>query len=211
MIRSQKFLTAGVVFGLTWLAGCSSAPKTKPEISRLLGKRVALVEVQGEDTARRSVEVALVNQLSRDGSFILVSKQDWDAAKRSADTAAADWKSWAEAAKADWGLEVRVHEFRAEETEGYDREEVTDSQLAEERGDSGKDSRLVKVKSLNAAVDLELTFTEVKTGDVRTARIQESRAHRQEASKTAIRMPPRLRVLEELTQKAVTEFFEKYR
>lgn len=211
MIRTQRFLTAGVVFGLTWLAGCSSTPKTKPEISRLLGKRVALVEVRGEDTARRSVEVALVNQLSREGNFILVSKQDWDAAKRSSETAAADWKSWADAAKADWGLEVEVRQFRAEESEGYDREEVTDSQLAEERGDSGKDSRLVKVKSLNADVELEFVFTEVKSGDVRKATIQESSAYRKEASQSAIRMPPRLRVLEELTQKAVTKFFEQYR
>ncbi len=192
------------------LAACSSAPKTTPELSRLEGRKVALVEVTGEATARAVFEVALVNQIREHGSFILVSKQDTERARQAPGTQISDWRGWAQAAGADLALRIEVRRFEAETHEGVSSETVTDSQLAAERGDDGKSERLVRVKSLDGAVSANLEFTDLKTGEVRRALAEKQDRKVAEERTSAMHLPPRLRFLEKLAQDALAEFFERY-
>jgi hypothetical protein len=204
------------LIGVSWTS-CSSGPKrTTPELSKLEGKKVALVEVEAEPTARRIVEVALVNQLVKDGTFILVSKQDVDAARTQPKTDLLNPIDIARAAGADFALLARVLEFDATTREGYSKEVVEDSQLAEERGEKERmTERLYKVKSLTGKVRVEMTFlpaaADADLSDRRTAVAEADQVVTAEAKTSAARLPPKMRFLEELTNQAFAKFFETYR
>jgi hypothetical protein len=121
-----------LIFGIS---GCSSAKKrsTTSELAALDGKKVALVSVDGEETPRKIVEVALVNQLVQRGTFILVAKEDLAVARVAPDQDPLDWRGIAKKAGADFALRAKVLKFEAPIHEGYSTAEVIDTQLAAER------------------------------------------------------------------------------
>lgn len=193
-------------------SGCASTRKTVPELSRLEGKKVALIELEAEATARSIVEVALVNQLMKRGTFVLVSKTDVEAARQSTAVDPTDYKKIAQLAGGDFALRAKVLKFDAIEREGYENEVVEDSQLKAERGEKGsKVSRPYKVKSLTGDVQVELEFTDLaEPDDVRRGTAEASNVVSKDARKEAIRMPPKMRFLEDLANEAFRQFFEKY-
>jgi hypothetical protein len=210
-LRKLKF--SGVVFCLL-LAGCSGKKvRTTPELSRLAGKKVALVEVDGEETARNIVEVALVNQLVRTGYFELVSKQDIEAARVALDVDSSHPLAVARKSGADYALEAKVLAFDAVEKQGYSEEKVQDSQLEQETG-NGETTRVYKVKRLDGHVAVELDFTDVRAsgkGETRSAVAEKSEQVSADSRTEAAHLPPRLRFLEKLSNDAFHDFFEKYK
>ncbi len=212
----QAVKAMAVVCLVAHASSCSSGPKrTTPELSKLEGKKVALVEVEAEPTARRIVEVALVNQLVKAGTFELISKQDLEAARTKPDTDLTDKLEIARAAGADYALTAKVLEFDGTTREGYSKETVEDSQLAAERGEKERmTERVYKVKSLTGKVRVELTFVpagEKDSPDRRSAVAEADEVVTAEARTGAARLPPKMRFLEELTNKAFARFFETYR
>jgi len=191
------------------IGACSHAQKKTPELAKLAGKKVALVEVTGEDTARRIAEVALINQLTARGTFILVSKEDVEAARVSYKQDPSDWKGIAQRAGADYGLIARVLEFKTIQNTGYNHVKTEDSEMEKETGNAETDN-LVKVKSLTGTVKIELQFAELKTNDVRTGIVEKSNTVTADESQGGIHLPPRLRFLEDLSNQAFHEFFDKY-
>lgn len=216
MASKLKRFLIGLVAGALALS-CSSTPKKTPELSKMEGKKVALIEIEGESTSRSIVEVALVNQLLQHGSFVLVSKQDVEAARRAPEQDPRDWKGIAKRAGADYALRGKILEFDADTREGYSSEEVEDSQLAEERGeDAAKTERLFKVKSVTGKVRVELEFADLnspkdpKDNDTRIGIAESQDQVVQEERKLAARMPPKLRFLEKIANEAFRKFFEIY-
>ena len=201
---------------LALAAGCSTAKKkTAPELARLEGRKVALVDIDGEETARRVVEVALINQLANRGTFILVSKQDVEAARAAPDQSPTDWKGLARRSGAEFALRAKVLEFSAETREGYSSEMVEDSQLAQEQGESARKSeRIFKAKAIDGKVRVQLEFTELSPKDasdaVRVAVAEKTDRVSGDEKDGAIHLPPKLRFLENLTNEAFREFFERY-
>jgi hypothetical protein len=203
---AAKFTVLGA---LCWISACSHAQKKTPELSKLQGKKVALVEVTGEETARRVAEVALINQLTQRGTFYLVSKQDVDAARTAYQQDPSDWKGIAKRAGADYALIAHVLVFKSDEREGYSTEQIEDSQMEEETGDA-ETERLYKVKSLTGTVKVELDFADLASGDVRSGVTEKSGTVTADERKGGIHLPPRLRFLEGLANEAFREFFNQY-
>lgn len=201
-------------------SACSSAPqRTTPKLSDLEGKKVALIEVESEPTQRQMVEVALVNQLVRDGTFELVNKKEVDKARTLPDVSPTDWKEMARRAGADLALKARVLEFKADDHEGWTRVDREDSVLAAEQGESARKSKqLVRAKSLEGSVKVELSFTDLRAlgsaegaGETRSAIAEATETVSSDQSKGPIQLPLRMRFLEKLVNRAFAEFFEKYR
>jgi hypothetical protein len=210
----KRFFALGVL-AVVYASGCSSGPKrTTPELSKLEGKKIALVEVEAEPTARRIVEVALVNQLMKRGTFELVSKQVLDTARIKPHTKLDDIAELAREAGADYALIAKVLEFDATTREGYSKEVVEDSQMAAERGEDARmTERTYKVKSLTGKVRVELTFIRAKADedtDRRTAVAEADKVVTVEEKTSAARLPPKMRFLEELANEAFAKFFETY-
>jgi hypothetical protein len=209
----RKLQFSGVVFCLL-LAGCSGKKaKTTPELSNLVGKKVALVEVDGEETARNIVEVALVNQLVRTGYFELVSKEDLEAARTALDVDSSNPRAVARKAGADYALNAKVLTFDAVEKNGYSEEKVHDTQLEEETG-NGDTTRVYKVKRLDGHVAVKLDFTNLSPsgkGETRSGIAEKSEQVSADSKTEAAHLPPRLRFLEKLSNDAFHDFFEKYK
>lgn len=209
-------LIAVSLLGAALFAGCASPgpKKTEPELARYLGRKVALCGIEGEESARQIVEVALVNQLMKHGSFELVPRNEIDQARRDPDIDPSSAWQVAKRAGADVALTARVLEMRATEREGYSAVEEEDSQLAAERGRKrGKARRLFKVKTLEGEVKVELRFRDVaggEKGDERHAVAFASDIAEASAEKSAIHLPPRLGFLEQITQRAFADFFRQY-
>lgn len=200
--------TAGVLS----LAGCSHAKKKTPELSQLEGKKVALVDVEGEATSRKVVEVALINQLVQRGTFEIVAKEDVAAARSAPEQAPQDWVGIARRAGADYAVRAKVLEFKADTRDGYSSEEIHDSQLAAERGEKeGKTQRLYKVKSLAGLVRLQLDFskTDPNDPDPRSSVSEAEKTVTAETKSGAAHLPPRLRFLEGLANEALKKFFDE--
>jgi hypothetical protein len=203
-----------VVF-LLLLGACSSAPRTTPRLSDLIGKRVALIEIEGEATQRSMIEVALVNNLQREGSFELISKEELQQAKTAPDVDTSDDQALGRKLKADYVLRIRALNFDASERQGYDRVKMEDSQLAAERGESARmTQRLVKVKSLTGTVALKIRFTPVAGAGQEPASREATQTVtdtvRATEEKGAIRLPEKMSFLSRLTQRALDEFFKQY-
>jgi hypothetical protein len=194
---------------LLTVSSCAGKKKTTPELSLLEGKKVALVAIEAEPGARNMIEVALVNQLHDHGSFILVSKQDVESARLRPDIDPLDWKSIAEAAGATVALRTRAVVFEANERQGYSKEEIFDTQLAEDRGDDGKDVRVYKVKGLKARVDYELSFTDLRTGETKIGHARAEDTVTAEAKNESAHLPPRMKYLSDLTERAFKTFFNE--
>lgn len=209
----KRFKRGLISFGLALsLISCTTAKKNKtnPALAEMTGKKVALVSIEGEDTARRVVEVALINQLVQRGTFILVSKQDVEAARTAPQQDPRDWNGIAKRTGADYALRARVIQFQADQNEGYSSDTVYDSQLAEEQGTDGKTERVYKVKSLDGHVRVELQFIRLSDNDTRIGFANADEKVEADAQKTAIHLPPSLRFLEKLSNKAFKEFFDQY-
>jgi hypothetical protein len=209
-VRQKRFWLTSL---LVLLAACSSAKKNaseKPELSELQGKKVAFLSVEGEATARKIVEVALINQLVQRGTFILISKQEVDAAQKAPDQDPMDWRGIATRAGADYALQAQVLQFEAPIQEGYSTREVQDSQLAEEMGTDGKTQQVFKAKSLNGHVRIQLTFTRLIDGETKTAVAEAEEKIEANSQSSSIRLPPQLRFLEDLSNKAFRKFFDQY-
>jgi hypothetical protein len=202
-------------FGLAGLAlaasACSSARKKEPELSELRGKKVALVEIDGESTARKVVEVALINQLVSKGTFSILAKQDVDAARTAPEQDTTDWQGIARRAGAEYALRAHVLEFDTREDLGYSSETVQDSVLAQERGDDGTTERLYRVRALTGKVRIELEFARLADGDLRKAVAERERRIIAEDKTGRADLPPRLRYIETLCNEAFGEFFERYK
>ena len=190
---------------------CSSAKKKSTlQLDELSGKKVALVSIDAEDTAKKIIEVALINQIVERGTFILISKQEIELARAAADQDALDWKGIAKRAGADYALQAKALEFDAPTHEGYSTEEVKDSQLAEEQGTDGITQKVFKVKAMDARVKVQLQFTQLSNGETR-AGVAEGEDHVTEnARNSAIHLPPKLRFLEALSNRAFKKFFEEF-
>ena len=201
-----------MAIAVTLLAfGCSHAKTKNPQLSKLEGKKVALVDVEGETTARQVVEVALVNQLVQRGTFLLVSKQDVQAARDLPGMSPVDDLGIAKKAGADFALAAKVLEFDGTTRSGVSSETVNDSQLAEERGThEAMTERLYPVKSLTGKVRVELTFTNVATGEIRSGIAEKQDTLVNEGKTEAVHLPPKLGYLENLSNEAFRDFFERY-
>lgn len=204
-LRRLHFLLAAVFL----VTGCSSLRKKTPELSEMEGKKVALVEIESEATERKIIEVALVNQLVQHGSFILVSREEIEKARRAPDLKPTDWMELTRRVGADYALRAKVLQFDADVHEGYNKEEVEDTQLEAETGDA-RTERVFKAKAMEAKVRVELSFTRIFDGDTRTGVAESEDRVVKEAKSEAIHMPPKMRFLENLSNKAFKDFFEKY-
>jgi len=204
-------LMAGL--GILGTAACSSAPKNRPVLSEMEGKKVALVSIEGSETQKRIIEVALVNQLVRNGSFLLIPREEVDRARTHPAQDPRDIQGIARRSKADYALTAKVAEFLAEEREGYSEEKVEyDSLLAQERGESrASTTRLFKVKSLEGKVKIQLRFIDLDAHQVREGDALAQQTLRSSGKRGAPKLPPKLRFLEKLTQQAFAEFFKNYR
>lgn len=201
---------AAVAVLLTFATACSSSKKraSEPELSRYKGKKIALVELKAEKTARTIVEVALANQIAKRGTFVLLPKQDYDEARARIGVNTIDPNEVARAMGADYSLRIRLDQFEAKETKGFSKEEVDDSQLAAERG-SGKASQVYPVKALEGKVRASLTFTDLTSGDVRAGDAVGMDRVEADAKTEAIHLPPKMKFLSDLTEKAFEEFFDR--
>ena len=189
---------------------CSHASKkTTPELSKMEGKKVALIEVVGEDTARQAAEVALINQLISRGTFIIVSKQDVQAARIQFQQDPSDWKGIAKRAGADFALKARVLEFKSEENVGYSHQQVEDSQMEAETGVATSD-QLYKVKALTGSVRVELQFANLAEDDTRQAIAEKQGRAEADERQGAAHLPPRLSFLTGLLEQAFKQFFDQY-
>lgn len=214
MMKTKKTLPclqASLVVCSLIVSGCSSTPRIQPELSDYEGKKIALVEVKGKRTAKRVAEVALINQLSKRGTFILLNKKDLEKVRSAYHQDPRKWQEIAQRAGAEYALRILVKEFSAEDRQGYSKEKVYDSQLAAERGeDAGTTERVFKVKSLTGKVNYLVEFTDLKSGEVRKAHAQAKKVVTQDERKGGIHLPPRLRFLEDLSNEAFETFFEEF-
>lgn len=200
-----------VCSALISLTACSTASK-KPvlRLSELEGKKVALVEIEAEKTARSIVEVALVNQLTKRGTFYLVPKKDLEQIRTDTQSDPSDWRGLAKQVSADFALRAFVKKFKAETENSSTRETVYDSQYAEEQGNDGKMERVVPVKTLHGEVEVDLEWTQLTGNQTITEKAQASQIVEEKGGTSAIHLPPRMRFLEELTNRAFGQFFEKH-
>ncbi len=215
---SREVKRFAILFLVGALTACSSGSKrTTPKLSEMTGKKVALVEIDAEPSTRLSVEVSLVNELIARGTFELIAKGDLEKAKQDPALNPLDAVALGKRVGADYVLKTRVRSFTADETSGYVKIKVEDSQLAAEQGEKARwTEKPVKAKSLVGTVHLELEFTDlarfeknptdaVKTGPaVATQRIDATE------EKGAIALPPKMKFLDQLTRKAVRSFFEEF-
>ena len=203
-----SFLLAGAA-----LLGCSHGRVKEPELSEMKGRKVALIEIDGEATAKKIIEVALINQLVERGTFILISKQEVDTARTAASQDPSDWQGIAKRAGAEYALRAKVLEFEGNTRTGYSSEVVDDPQMAEDRGNGdGKTERYYKVKSLTGNVKVQLDFANLdpKNADIRSGIAESQEVATEEAKNSAAHLPPKLRFLEKIANDAFKKFFEKY-
>jgi len=211
----RRFL---IIMLLGALTSCSSGPKrSTPKLSEMVGKKVALVEIDAEPSTRLSVEVSLVNELISRGSFVLINKADLEKAKQDPTLHPTDTAALGRKVGADYTLKTKVLAYSADETAGYVKVRVEDSQLAAEQGEKARwTEKPVKAKSLVGTVHLEMEFTDlaklekdpadaVKSGPaVAMERIDATE------EKGAIKLPPKMSFLDKLTRQAVRKFFEEF-
>ena len=205
-------------FLIFFLAGCSSSQKKNSSddvapiaLSQLHGKKIVLSEIHGESTAKKIIEVALVNQLVKEGSFILLAKKEIEKLRHQYDTDTSDMEALAKQAGADYSLQIRVIEFEASFHEGHFIEEVEDSQYEEEQGNSEKLKKTFQIKTLEGRVKAKLEFRPLKEGDkTLSGTAQAYEKIEKNNKKEAIQFPPKLGFLENLTNKAFRDFFDRY-
>jgi hypothetical protein len=203
-----RLAVAGCLVAAT-ACGCSHAKLTTPELSKMEGKKVALVEMDGEPTAKRVVEVALINQLVQRGTFLIVSREDVEKARVAPEQNPMDWEGIGRRAGAEYAIRAKVLDFDASEREGYSKETVEDSQMEAETGDATTE-RVYKVKSLEGKVRVQMDFSSLTEKDLRSGVAEAEETVTSEAKDSRAELPPRLRFLENLSNQAFKKFFDKY-
>jgi hypothetical protein len=180
-----------------------------PAPSEIVGKKVALLEIEGEESAKKIIEVALINQLVQKGAFVLIAKSEIEQARHQPNQNPLDWLGLAKRVGADIALKIHVQDFQANTHESYSTRDVYDSQIAAEQGTDGKTQQVFKVKSMDAHVRFALTFTPV-LGDSPKTYIADKQEHLEaSAQDTSIHLPPTLRLLEKLSNDALTNVFNE--
>jgi len=197
---------------ISLFAGCSGK-KNADEITverhipeTVVGKKVALMEIEGESFQRSSIEVALVNQLKKNGTFILLNKRDIEEVRSRAEFKADDWKKIAKSAGADFALRVRVLKFETEIREGYSKDKIEDPLLAKETG-KDEQERLYKVKSIEGEVRFEIQWHDLNTDKAEYGVTESRKVVSNDNRNGAIRLPARLIYLEMLSNEAFAKYF----
>ena len=178
------------------------------DFDQIKGRKIALLSISGEQTGRKIVEVALVNQIKKRGTFSMVSKQSIEKSKERVEQDPMDDAGIAKGAGADLGLRVEILKFDAQEHTGYSKEEIEDDELKAERGD-GKATRYFRAKSVEYDIQYRLDFTDVTNNTKRIALLQKQDRELAEEQKGSMRFSPRLRHMEKLTNEMFDEFFTK--
>ncbi len=193
--------------------GCSSAkkrPENEARLSDFAGKKIAIIEITGETTGQRIAEVALINQIRKRGTFVLVSKKDVSTARVAFDQDPTARLEIAKRAGADLALVMDVRRFSAEVRKGFDRNREYDSQMAEDRGENEAEvDRLIPVHTMEGEVQFDLAFMPVDGSEPKQGEAAASRSITERAKDAAIHLPPKLRFLEELSNEAFEKYFEQ--
>jgi hypothetical protein len=209
-VMRKKLLLSVALFWVSQcvLSGCAHKKAVEPLTREALrGKRVALADVRGAGESKTHVEVALVNEVIENGRFEIVDRATVQSALAEHPTDA-DWQALGKAVGADYVLSVNVSEFNVAERSGLDRVEYEDSVLAEERGERKpvQATRYSRVKSLEGSVKLSALLFDVSENII---------VHQGfgSATKTANsrerKVPGKMALLEELSARAMRDFFEK--
>lgn len=205
---SIRWLTLLFVLS-AFLGGCAHK-KSADHISRddLTTKLVALADISGAEEAKLQVEVAIVNEIIDKGRFRIV---DRGTVREALVTypADSDWQRLGKKLGADFVFSIRIQEFHVVERQGYDRVQEEDSVLAEESGEPNKKvigTRYVKVKSYEGSVKLSAMLFDVAEGAIiyqGTGLATDTVSSRDKDA------PGKLKLLEKLSAKAITDFFER--
>lgn len=192
---------------LFFAMGCAAKkPATTLHRDELVGKKVAIANVDGPKEARKHVEVALINEVIDQGRFEVLDRTSVREAL-SVYPHHSDWKRLGDHLKADFILNVKVIHFTVKEREGFDAVEEEDSLLTEESGASEaiRGRRYVKVKGNAGHVRLKMTFFDVGQNKI----LHDGYGEALETVNS--RDNPKggkMALLEKLTEKAVRNFFE---
>lgn len=204
------------------VSACSKKKTDTLTRRSLEGKRVAVATIEGGDsTTKKIIEVALVNEIVDKGRFEIVNREDVQKALENY-PAASDRVRLGKYLHADYVLDIMAEEFKVTDRSGLDEVIEADPVMKEEwhSKDDVVAKKYVKVKSEEGRVKLKFTFVDVASGtgdagsgakalsamgsatDTRTARLTGDK-------KTGGELPGKLALLEELSGKAVQNFFEK--
>lgn len=208
MVKTRFFyLIVLVIISVAQLLIQGCAHKKAFDRDELQSKRVALAEIKSAAQSKTQVEVAIINEILEHGRFEIVDRTSVQEALVTYPTQT-DWKRLGEKLDADYIMSVRVAEFKVDERHGYDVTEEEDSVLAEEAGQSKpiKTKNYYKVKSYTGFVRLLIVLFDVKRDAIA---YQGSGESNQTVNSRDMNMPGKMKLLETLTHKAVTDFFEK--
>ena len=158
---------------------------------------------------KQATEVALINQLTRNGTFIIISKEDVEAARVQFQQDPSDWKGIAKRAGADYALKARVLEFESHVDVGYSHQTVEDTQMEAETGEC-KIRWPYKVKRLTGNVKVELQFANLADGTVKTGTAEKQGQVEGDEREGAVHLPPRLSFLIGLLEQTFQDFFKEY-
>jgi hypothetical protein len=192
----------------TFLAGCAHKKVHEPlTLKRLQGKRVALAQIDAEKDERTHIEVGILNELLDKGRFEIVDRATVQDALV-AYPAESDWQRLGKKVGADYVLSVRVKEFSVDERQGYDKVTEEDSLLTEESGESKPvvGTHFKKVRGFMGAVRLSCMFYDVADGAIiyQGFGVAGETLNSRDGS-----LPGKMSMLEKLTGKAITNFFEQ--
>ncbi len=207
------------------LGGCSSpstkktegAPTAKHSWKQWQGKKIAFIEVVDDlhslatPTNKRIIEVALINQLAAlPDHLVLVAKSVIEAAKLQPQQNPLDWEGIARAAGADVAVRARVLQMTVDRQAGFVNQAVVDSQWQAEQGNDAQRLAQVAVQGLRGHVEIGLEWLDFATQARLSLQASASAQTEQKAETEAIHLPPMLRFLENLTNKAFKDCFSAY-
>lgn len=188
--------------------GCSHKKDIK-QLSKedLQSKRVALVEIKGAPESKNQVEIAIINEILEHGRFEIVDRVTVQDALTTYPTES-DWKRLGDKVDADYIMSVRIAEFKVDERQGYDKLVEEDSVLAEEAGQTKPmmGTRYQKIKAYSGFVRLNIIMFDVDQNAI----IYQGAGQASETQNSRdMKLPGKMKLLETLAHRAVTDFFEK--
>lgn len=204
-LSARHFYAATLVVVCFVFGSCSHAKKGLNQ-KQLRSRVVALAEINGAKEARLQTEIAIVNDIIEKGRFQILDRATVQSALVQHPTSA-DWQALGKELGADLILSVDILEFQLDSRNGYDAIEEEDSLLSAEHRSSRdqKWKHYYKVKSQTGLVKVRVRFFDVSSGSFSLS--QENEASRTYNSRDGD-MPRAMKILEELTQQAVTTAFD---